>query len=144
MQQSPYRIISVVLKVPAMMLGAYCIVLGFFIAVLGRSIECNEPPWWIRLIAAIILLEGLAYFLPTRWIKRSRKATARYLGFTFLPVLGAIALMVAAAFIEGWDGASTEFQIAMATILAFLLAPLSLIFSILDDRKGESDNVPQE
>jgi len=140
MQGFPYRISSIILKVLACLLGAYCIVLGFLIAVLGRSIECNEPPWWIRLIAAIILLEGLAYFLPNRLMKRSRKATASYLGFTFLPVLGTIALTVAAAFIVGWDGSSTELQIAIATILAFLLAPLSLIFSILQDRKKKADN----
>ena len=144
MKHFPYRTISVVLKVAAILLGAYCIVLGFLIAVLGRSIECNEPPWWIRLIAAIILLEGLAYLLPNRLIKRTRGATASYLGFTFLPVLGTIALMVAAAFIEGWGRSSTEVQIATGTILIFLLAPLSLIFSILQDREKKADKAPPE
>lgn len=144
MKHSPYRTISVVLKVAAISLGAYCIILGFLIAVMGRSIECNEPPWWIRLIAAIILLEGLAYLLPNRLIKRTRGATASYLGFTFLPVLGTIALAVAAAFIDSWDAASTESQIATGMILVFLLAPLSLIFSILQDRREKAENAPPE
>ena len=140
MKNSPYRIISLLLKLPALLLGAYCIVLGLLIAVLGRSIECNDPSWWIRLIAAVILLEGLAYFLPNRLIKRSRNLTASYLVFTSLPILGTIGLGLAAAFIDSWDAASTESQIAAGMILAFLLAPLSLIFSIVQDWKEKEGN----
>lgn len=144
MRHSPYRTISVILKVVVILLGAYCIVLGFLIAIMGRSIECNEPPWWIRLIAAVILLEGLAYLVPTRLIMRSRGATASYLGFTLLPVLGTIALAAAAAFIDSWDTASTESQIATGMILVFLIAPFSLIFSILQDWREKADKAHPE
>jgi len=143
MRRFPYRTISILLKVLACLVGAYCVVLGFLIAILGRSIECNDPPLWARLLWAIVLLQGLAYFLPNSWLKRSRKIVWSYLLFTFLPVLATIGFMAWGVFVIGFEDLFlTEIQMGACLIVVLLLAPLSLILSIVDDREAKVDNAP--
>jgi len=138
MQRSPYHIIALILKVAAIMVGTYGVVLGFLIAVLGQSIECNEPPVWARLLYTAILLEGLAYCMPNGAIKRNQKVISGYLAFTSLPIFATMAFVVWAALTGGISEFWVETQIAAGSLFAFLLAPLSLIFSLLGDRETEA------
>jgi hypothetical protein len=129
-----------------MAVWAAAILYGLFIGVLGIGPDGPGVPFHWRMLGVSVLLLGGLYFVPNKKLMKSPCLTYGYLGLNLLPT---IALGIAAAItITGSGMDSFVRDGGPETISAFLplslLAPLSLIFSMLGARGEAGGPEPQD
>ncbi len=142
MNQNVYNKIALMLKILAMLVGAFLILWGFIGGVLGYDpggkIEYIET----RLVALFTMFLGIIYLIPNAKIRKSNRLMIIYMAVTLLPSLIFIIASLYTIFAEGMNSyiySGGLLTVAVSVPLS-LAAPLSLIFSVLATRKGLSNS----
>jgi hypothetical protein len=138
MEKNTYEGIAKLLKILAKIFGALLIVYGCIVGVLGFGPDGPSAIGEWRLIGLFVLLQGALYFISNSKIRKKLHFSVFYLAATILPGLILIGLTVFNIFTAG-TGSFTKAGglISIVFLLPLsLLAPLSLVFSILGVRTG--------
>ena len=136
MQPEIHQKLSTALKAPAIIVGVMAVLYGLFVGVLGIGPDGPGVPFNWRIIGIITFSVGVLYLLPNRKLNSRRRLAFIYLTLTFLAT---ISLCLTAAVIVMQSGMDSFVRdggpFAFSVLIPLsLLAPLSLIFSMLGAR----------
>lgn len=126
------------LKIIAKAVGIILIAYGCVVGVLGLGPD--RPTAFIgwRFIGLFALLQGILYFLSNSKFRDNPRLLTFYLSATLLPVIVIVAVSFFSINTDWMESfAKAGGLITVAALLPIsMLAPLSMIFSVLDSRRN--------
>ena len=146
MQTTVHQKLSTVLKAFAIIAGALAILYGSFVGVLGLGPDGPGVPFNWRMIGLATLLVGALYLLPNSRLIGNPIIAAGYMTLTLLATaslcMTAVVIIMESgmkAFVRDGGPLAFSFLIPLS-----LLAPLSLLLSILGARQEKAVSRPEE
>ena len=79
------KVFSLLLKIPACVVGLFCIIYGFIVGFIGTGPDGPHHSIYLNLIGILIFFLGILYVWPTKNIIKNNFITKSYIIFTTLP-----------------------------------------------------------